>query len=358
MTDVRRSRLLITSLLGAALMLVACGTPGGSGAAPTSSVTGGDSVMVAGHPTHAGSLSPLKMATVFSGSVTDGDFSHLGLLALQAVENEGAIVTYTENVAVTEAEQVLRDYVAKGNNVIWTHGSQFFPATVKIAAENPDVHFIAETGGHPAGLPANVWTLDWQFQLGFYALGVLAGKLSRTGKIGYVGGLSLPFSNAEVHAMQQAITDLGIDAAVAPVWTGDFNDPVKAQRITTQLIDDGADVIVGSLNNGAIGTFEAAEAAGAGVWVTAKYTDKSELDTGGHYAGTVLYDFTPTLMDVLSDMLSGENSGYYGISFSTGMMVSVPDSVPADVREAVLDTMSGVEDGSIDVIRDTSKIGG
>ena len=105
-------------------------------------------------------------------------------------------------------------------------------------------------------------------------------------------------------------------------------------------------------------TFEAAEAAGAGVWVTAKYTDKSELDAGGHYAGTVLYDFTPTLMDVLSDILSGENSGYYGISFSTGMIVSVPDSVPADVRDAVLDTMSGVEDGSIGVIRDTSKIGG
>jgi len=305
----------------------------------------------------SGPLSSLRIATVFSGKVSDADFTQLGLLGLQAVEDAGAAVTYTESVPARDAEKVIRDYVAAGNNVIWTHGSQFYAATLKVAADTPSVHFIAETEGEQTGLPANVWTLDWQFHLGFYAIGVLAAKLSRTGRIGYVGGLSLPFSNAEVHAMQQAITDLGLDATVDPVWTGHFNDPAKARRITTQLIDDGADVIVGSLNNGATGVFQAADDAGGNVWVTAKYTDKSGLAAGGHYAGTVLYDFTQPLEQVLTAIRGGTGSGYYPVGFSTGVTISMPDSVPADVRHAVTDVMDKVDDGSIVVVRDTSKIG-
>lgn len=356
MTDVRRSRSMILAAFIMVLTLAACGASG-SGDGETGSPTSDGRPGAAGTES-TGPLSSLKIATIFSGKVTDADFTQLGLLGLQAVEDQGATVTYAESVPVPDVEKVIRDYVADGNTVIWTHGSQFYDATVKVAADNPDVHFIAETEGQPTGLPDNVWTFDWQFHLGFYAMGVLAAKLSHTGKIGYVGGLSLPFSNAEVHAMKQAIADLDATAHVDPVWTGDFNDPAKARQISTRLIDDGADVIVGSLNNGAVGMFQAAEAANGTVWVTAKYTDKSSLDTGGHYAGTVLYDFTRPLEDVLSRILGGEGSGYYAVNFSTGVTISMPDTIPADIRDAVTDTMHQVDDGSITVVRDTSKAGG
>lgn len=302
-------------------------------------------------------MASVKIAALFSGPVTDADYNQLGLLGLQAAEKEGAKTTYTESVPVPDAERVIREYVADGNTVVWTHGSQFYDATAKVAADNPDVNFIAEFDGHPEGQPANVWIFDRQFHLGFYAIGVLAAKLSQTGKIGYVGGLSLPFSYSEVHAMNQAITDLSSSTTIKPVWTGDFNDPTKAQQISTQLINDGADVIVGSLNNGAVGTFKAAEAASSKVWVTAKYTDKSSLDSGGNYAGTVLYDFTKPLGDVLTKVLAGETTGYYPLGFSTGVTISMPDDVPGDVRDAVTDTMKKIEDGTITVKLDTGKVG-
>lgn len=368
MSRSRSLRRLTVLGAAAALMISACSSStSDDNSASTESQTSSSSSSSSEAPSDdqgddtTADLSGLKIAAIFSGPVTDADYNQLGYLALQAAEKAGAQTTYTESTAVPDAERVLREYVADGNNVIWTHGSQFYDATAKVAADNPDVTFIGEFDGNPTDLPANVWTFDRQFHLGFYAIGVLASRLSTTGKVGYVGGLSLPFSYAEVHAMQQAISDTGASTTLTPVWTTDFNDPTKAQQISTQLINDGADVIVGSLNNGAVGTFKAAEAASTAdkkIWVTAKYTDKSSLDSGGNYAGTVLYDFTQPLIDVLNKIVGKTTTGYYPLGFSTGVTISMPDTVPADIRAAVTDTMSKVDDGTITVKLDTSKIGG
>jgi basic membrane protein A len=298
-----------------------------------------------------------KIAAIFSGSTTDADYNALGLLALQDAEKQGAQITYSESVPVPDVERVQREYVADGYNTVWTHGSQFYEATAKVAKENPDVDFIGEFDGEPEGQPENVWVLDRNFHLGFYAVGVLASELSSTGTVGYVGGLSLPFSYSEVHAMEQAIKDTGANTKINPVWTGDFNDPAKAQQISSQLLSQGADVIVGSLNLGAVGTFQALQNKPEGEsWVTAKYTDKSQFGKG-HYAGSVIYDFVKPLGDVVAKLDAGERSGYYPLGFATGVDIQVADGVPADVKKSVDDTVAKIKDGSITVERDVSAIG-
>lgn len=345
MAVTRRAAVFAALGAAAALVLSSCGSDGGSG---DSASTG---------ETAAEGMSAQKVAAVFSGPVTDADYNQLGLLGLQAIEAEGATIAYTESVAVPDAERVIREYVDDGNTVVWTHGSQFYEATAKVALDHPDVEFIAEFDGHPDDQPDNVWIFDRQFHLGFYAIGVLAAELSESGKVGYVGGLSLPFSYSEVHAMQQAIADGGYETALNAVWTGDFNDPTKAQQISTQLINDGADVIVGSLNNGAVGTFKAAEAASSHVWTTAKYTDKSSLDSGNVYAGTVLYDFAGPMKDVMGSILDGTHNGYYPLGFDTGVTIDMADDVPSDVQDAVTAVMGKVKDGSITVDLNFDKIG-
>jgi basic membrane protein A len=121
-----------------------------------------------------------RIAAVFSGTTTDADYTFLGLQALQSAEKQyGAETTYSESVAVPDAQRVLREYVADGYTVIWTHGSQFYDATVAVAEEAPDVVFIAEQDTQPADVPDNVWVLDRNFHLAFYPLGVLAGRPPR-----------------------------------------------------------------------------------------------------------------------------------------------------------------------------------
>lgn len=298
-----------------------------------------------------------KISAIFSGPTNDADYNALGLEALEAAEQNGAEISFTEKVAVPDIEARLNEAVGDGADVVWTHGSQFYEATAKVAEANPDVAFIGEFDGVAEGQPANVWTIDRQFHIGFYGMGVFASELSKTGTVGYVGGLSLPFSMAEVHAMEQAVKDTGASTTIKPVWTGDFNDAAKAQQFSTQLIGAGADVIVGSLNQGSTGTFQAFEGKPEGSgWVTAKYTDKSAA-AGPHYAGSLEYDFVAPLADVLAEIDAGTTTGQYLLGFDTGVSINVAEGVPADVKEAVTEVTDKIKSGEITVELDTSKIG-
>jgi basic membrane protein A and related proteins len=297
-----------------------------------------------------------RIAAVFSGTTTDADYTFLGLQALQAAEKDfGAETTYSESVAVPDAQRVLREYVADGNTVIWTHGSQFYDATVAVAKEAPDVVFIAEQDTQPADVPKNVWVLDRNFQLAFYPLGVLAAVTTKTGNIAYLGGATLAFSYSEVHAVEQALADAGSSAKLTPVWTGDLNDPAKAQQFTSQLIAGGNDVILGSLNLGMVGAFQAAKSGGDGVLMSAKYTDKSSL-APENYLTSVLYDFSVMLDEILTQVADGKTGGYLGMDYEQGISVQPPANVDQAVSDQVTKAVEDIKSGAVTVERDVTPI--
>jgi basic membrane protein A and related proteins len=341
----RSARFLASAVTAAMLMTVtACG--GGGGGSSSGSGGGG------------GGADAPKIAAVFSGVTTDADYTFLGLQALQSAEKEfGAKTTFSESVAVPDAERVIREYVADGNTVVWTHGSQFYDATVKVAKETPDVTFIAEQDTQPADVPSNVWVLDRNFHLAFYPLGVLAAATTKTGKIAYLGGVTLPFSYSEVHAVQQALKDSGSSATFSPVWTGDLNDPAKAQQFTSQLVAGGNDVILGSLNLGMVGAFEAVKSEGGGkTLMTAKYTDKSKL-APKNYVTSVIYDFSVMLDEILTQVEKGKDGGYLGMDYDKGISVQEPANVDKSVVDAVDKAVADLKSGAIEVKRDVTPIG-
>ena len=338
----RSTRTPLRALAAATLLsLTACG--GGNGGDDAGSGGGG------------GDAEAPRIAAVFSGVTTDADYTFLGLEALEAAEADfGAETTYSESVAVPDAERVLREYVADGYTVVWTHGSQFYDATVKVAEESPDVTFIAEQDTEPADVPENVWVLDRNFHLAFYPLGVLAAGVSQSGQIAYLGGVTLPFSYSEVHAVEQAIADSGSDATLNPVWTGDFNDPTRAGQFTSQLLADGNDVVLTSLNLGVVGAFEAVSDAD-GVLMTAKYTDKSNLGADA-YLTSVIYDFTVMLDEILTSIDKGETGGYLGMTYEQGISLQEPANVDQAVIDEVNQVVEDLKSGTIEVERDVTPV--
>ncbi|MGN6751394.1 MAG: BMP family protein [Intrasporangium sp.] len=297
-----------------------------------------------------------RIAAIFSGSTTDADYNALGLLALQDAEKKhGAETAHSESVPVPDAERVMKEYLADGYTVIWSHGSQYFEATSKLAKQYPDVTFIGEFDDKPKENVPNLWVLDRNFHTAFYPIGVLAGAATKSGKIGYVGGLSLPFSYSEVHAIKQALKDSGSTATVTPVWTGDFNDPTKAQQITSQLVGQGNDVIIGSLNLGMVGAFQAVKVKKENVLVTAKYTDKSQFDPE-HYATSTIYDFTKPLDDMLTKIEAGQRNGYYPLGFESGVSIQSPKGVDAGVADKVNQAVEDIKSGKITVEKNLTAI--
>jgi len=298
-----------------------------------------------------------KMAAILPGVITDADYNTLGYLGLLGVQKElGIDVAYSESVPVPDVDRVMREYIDDGFNIIFTHGGQFVSQTLTLAADFPEVYFIAEGDGNVEDAPPNFWIIDRNFQIGFYAIGAVAAQQTQTGKIGYIGGLTLPFSYAEVHAMEQAVADLELDVEINPVWAGNFNDPTKARELADAMIADGVDVIVGSLNLGMFGLFEAVKAAPEPVWVTAKYTDKTNF-APENYITSVLYDFEGPLTEIAQKIMDGETGGYYPLGFDTGVALQYPlANVSDELNTAMAELIEKIESGEVEVVKNTEAI--
>ncbi|GIV62689.1 MAG: hypothetical protein KatS3mg045_0028 [Bellilinea sp.] len=298
-----------------------------------------------------------KLAAIFPGVITDADYNTLAYVGISELQKATGVETaYSESVAVPDVDRVMREYIDAGYNIIWTHGGQFLTQTVDLAKQFPDVIFIGEGDAPVADAPANLWFIDRNFHVGFYGIGALAAKATQTGKIGYLGGLALPFSYAEVHAVQQAIKDLGLDVEVKAVWAGDFNDPTKARQVADALIAEGCDVIMGSLNLGMFGLFEAVKASPTKVLVTAKYTDKSTY-APDNYMTSLLYDFAGPLKDIYAKIQAGETGGYYPLGFATGVALQTPlKNVSPEIQAEMDALLADLRAGKIEVVKDTSEI--
>jgi basic membrane protein A len=307
--------------------------------------------------TPAPAVKKWKMAAIFPGVITDADYNTLGYVGLTEVKASlGVDTVYSESVPVPDIDRVMREYVDGGANIIWTHGSQFLNQTLALAKTTPKVVFIAEGDSEMKDTPANFWLIDRNFHLGYYAIGAIAAKVTKTGKIGYIGGQTLPFSYAEVHAMEQAIKDLNAKVEFKKVWSGDFNDPTKGRQLADAMITEGVDVIVCSLNLGIFGVFEAAKAKGEGILVTAKYIDKTNF-APKNYITSLLYDFKGPMVEIVKRIQKGENGAYYPLGFATGVniqfpLINVAPALQPDIQKIVDD----VKSGKIQVVKNTDKI--
>jgi basic membrane protein A len=309
-------------------------------------------------PTAAQQTKGLKLAAIFPGVITDADYNSMAYLGTEAVKKDlGVETAYSESVAVPDIDRVMREYVDGGYNIIWTHGGQFVTQTLELAKSFPDVVFIAEGDAQPEEMPANVWFIDRNFHVGFYGIGALAARATTTGKIGYIGGLTLPFSYAEVHAIQQAIADSGKTVEFKPVWAGDFNDPAKSRQVADAMIAEGVDVIVGSLNLGMQGVFESVKAnSGTKVLVTAKYSDKAQF-APDNYITSLIYDFSGPLKDIVTKVQAGEKGGYYPLGFDTGVKLQTPlNNVPASVSTEMDTVIADLVSGKIQVVKDVNPV--
>lgn len=292
----------------------------------------------------------IRLAAIFPGTIQDSDYNTLGYLAIKTVESElGIKVAYSERVAVPDAERVIQEYISLGYNVIWTHGAQFNAATLKLARENPRTTFIIETDAPIQDQPNNVWIIDRNFPPGFYVLGAIAAMSSKTGIIGYLGGVDLPFSKAEVNAVLMAIKDINPKVQLKYLWVGDFNDPVKARSITETLIASGADIILTSVNLGVYGVFEAAQTAPFKVLVTVKYTDKSSM-APNNVITSYIYDFSNALKNIINQISRGITSGYYKLQYGKDIYVLFPlKNVSQEVSDKAKEINDKISRGEIQI---------
>jgi len=162
-----------------------------------------------------------------------------------------------------QREQALRRFARDGYSPIVAVGFSQASAVEKVAGEYPDLKFaiIDMVVERP-----NVQSIIFKEQEGSFLVGMLAAMASKTGKVGFVGGMDVPLIRAFACGYVQGVKHARPDAEIFQNMTGTtgaaWNDPVKGGELAKSQIDRGADVIYHAAGGTGIGVLRAAADAG------------------------------------------------------------------------------------------------
>jgi simple sugar transport system substrate-binding protein/basic membrane protein A len=200
----------------------------------------------------------MKVAMLLPGSINDQSWNAQGYAGLMKIKDGGYQVAYSENVPAADHVEAMRDYARQGFKIVIGHSGRFLSAAQRVGPEFPEVQFIAGAGG--AGQGKNVMSIDYDNTHFGCQLGVLAARMSKTGKIGGVYALEgLPNMVAQVGAYRICAKRIKPDMEVSIIYIKDIEDAAAAKEAAFSLIAGGADVIAGKLNAAQAGLIQAAK---------------------------------------------------------------------------------------------------
>lgn len=299
-----------------------------------------------------GQEEPLQVAIILPGSVLDQGYNADGERAAALMRDElGAEVTVTENVQIPDQTDVYRQFAAQGSDLVIGWGGQFTDGAVAAAGEFPDVRFLVVNSGASNG--SNLASIDtaieqWQFLAGF-----LLARLSQSGTVGWVGGLCFPATAANLHGTEQGARYANPDIEFLSTFTGDFEDPTRAQQAAEAMIEQGADALTQNLNNGVFGMIAAAQAAG-GVPFISEWIDNSEL-APDVIASSVLKSQARFVLEVARTVQDGTFAGEFiafGLPEDWGPAVSDTDLLPDELYQEALEVQAMISAGEIAIEHD------
>lgn len=185
-----------------------------------------------------------KVGFVYVGPTNDGGWSqHHHEAAMKMKEHFGDQIELVEQASVPEgadAERVLTQMALGGADLIFTTSFGYMDPTINVASKFPDVKFEHATGYKTA---PNVGVYSARFYEGRAIEGFLAGHMTETNKIGYIGSFPIPevirgINSSYIHAKK-----VNPDVEISVVWISTWFDPAKEADATQALLDQGVDVV-------------------------------------------------------------------------------------------------------------------
>lgn len=218
----------------------------------------------------ASGTSDIKVGMAYDiGGRGDQSFNDMAAAGLDKSKSEFGVKTSESEATPDEAESAKEDRLIQladgGYNPVIAVGFAYSEAVGKVAKQYPDVKFaiIDDT----ANTESNVTNLVFAEEQGSFLVGAAAALKSKTGHIGFVGGVNTPLINkfeAGYDAGAKAVNPkIKIESAYLtqpPDFTG-FNDPGKGKTAAGGEFDAGADVVYHAAGGSGLGVFQAAKAA-------------------------------------------------------------------------------------------------
>jgi len=295
----------------------------------------------------------LKIAMILPGPITDNDWNSVGYNGLEAAGKAlGAEVAYVENVADADAERLLRDFAERGYNLVFAHSFSFGDAALNAAEDYPKVTFMAGTA---ASLAPNLGTYSNPDYQGAYLAGMLAAGASKSGTVGWVGGMPAPNMLANLHAYEAGAKEVKADAKVLHTFIGSWFDPPKAKEAAIAQVEQGADV----LSAQGVGVIDAAVS--KNVLALGAMTDQNFLGPKSVLT-SVTWDLAPLITAVGKAVEDGSwKSENWSLGVAAGSINladfhGLDSNVDPAVLKAVEAKIAAIKAGTFEVQLDTSAV--
>jgi len=186
----------------------------------------------------------VRAAFVYVGPIGDHGWTYrhdVGRRDVEAALGDRVTTTYVESVSEgPDAERVIRQLAADGNDIVFTTSFGFMNPTIRVAQQFPDVMFEHCTGYQTA---PNVAVYNGRFHEGRAVIGTIAGHMSESGIVGYIGSFPIPEVVMGINAFTLAARKIDPEIETRVIWVNSWYDPGREAEAAATLIDQGADII-------------------------------------------------------------------------------------------------------------------
>lgn len=289
-----------------------------------------------------------RLAVVLPGLPNDQSWDQAAYEAAQALKAKGVEVAIAESVSPADAPRILRQFADAGYTTIIAHSFNFQDAVFQVAKDYPNINFAWAGGIKKTG--SNVADYDQPFYQGAYMVGLVAAKLSKTGKLGAIYGFDIPVCHAMGEAMLAGAKTTRPNVQLVASAAGDWYDPTKAREAAIAQADTGVDFWIGCGIGPVLGAIQAANTKGG--YVTSYVGDMSSQGPKV-VAANLIWNMEPLFSKMLEDTASGTFANkYYEMAVPEGVIrVDIPpafkDKVGADTIQAIEKTHSQIASGEL-----------
>jgi basic membrane protein A len=290
---------------------------------------------------------PLKVGFVLVGPANDlgWNTSHdQGRKYLESAMHGSVSTTLAEKIPENEeVERIMERMIAQGHKIIFGTSYGYYEPALKVANRHPDVHMLLCGRLIPSG-PQNLGSCFVPYYDPLYALGVVAGKMTKTNNIGFVLGHPVPNLIWLTNALTLGAHSVNPKVKVHVVFTNSWYDPAMEAEATRGLIERGNDVIASNLDT----SITVAKTCEKGkVLAIGTHYDIREFVPNG-WLGGQCWDWGPLYLKSVKAIQDGTwRPGYVRCSLKDGYvkLSSFGKTVPPDVQKEALTVFEQLKDG-------------
>ena len=284
--------------------------------------------------TAAHAADPLKAGFVYIGPTGDHGWTYSHDQGRKMLEEQsgGKVKTaFVESVQETaDAERVFRDLAQKGNKVIFGTSFGYMNQMLKVAKAYPKTIFMHATGYKTA---KNLGIYDVRTYEGAYMHGVVAGKMSKNNKVGYVALIPIPEVIRNIDAFTIGARSVNPKITTNVIWINSWFDPGKEREAALAHIAQGADVLMQNTDSPAV----VQTAQEKGVMGFGWDSDMTKFGGKAHLAASVL-NWGVVYKKVTDEVEAGTwktGSLWWGVKEGAVDIDHFAADLPADVKKLV-----------------------